>query len=133
MKIAKKRCATPLSAALAAFGLVVFLSAAPAWGVDTLSSGAGRDDRAVRHPRFSLKVVFAERQGAFVAGVAVKITGEDGRTLVDDSSAGPWFYADLPPGTYEVRAQHGAARTMGTVEVGGGRQKVLYLTFRTRG
>ncbi len=141
METAKKGRLGPAgmtAAALAALALAALMLAAlaplvllpaTARAVDTLSTGAGRDARTAAHVSYSLKIVFAERTGAFVAGVLLKIVDESGRALVEEISGGPWFFADLPPGTYVVHARRNGARTKATVEVSGERQKKLYLTF----
>ncbi len=132
MKTGKKRRALRMWAAPAMAALLVFLPTAALPGVDTLSTGVGQEGRSAGHREFSLKVVFAERLGPYVAGVSLKIVDEGGQALVDTLSAGPWFYAKLPPGNYRVHARRNGARTEGTVEITGVRQKVLYLTFPAR-
>ena len=42
----------------------------------------------------------------FVADVHVRVTGSDGRTVLDVPSQGPIFLLQLPPGAYTVEAEH---------------------------
>ena len=97
--------------------------------VRTLSTGAGKDNRTLRR-EFSLKVVFAQRAGPFLAGVKVTIYDEAGGKVVETFSEGPWLLVALPPGKYRVVARRKSGpRAAGTVQVTGVRQKSLYLTW----
>jgi hypothetical protein len=72
------------------------------------SGGVGlnsREELVAREDEFSLKLVFAEKgAGAYLANVGVRISDPGGRTLLDATADGPWFYAKLPAGTYRVTA-----------------------------
>jgi hypothetical protein len=49
----------------------------------------------------------ARRSGAFLSGVRVRITeSTTGKTVLDHRLDGPWLFAALPPGRYEVEAIH---------------------------
>jgi hypothetical protein len=52
---------------------------------------------------YNLKLSFAEKSGVFLSDVKVLIE-KDERQMVRTTSNGPWFYIQLPPGTYNVRA-----------------------------
>ncbi len=97
----------------------------------TLSGGVGKDER-VRNPDFSVRIEFAELSGAYLADVSVVVYDADGKTIVDETADGPWFYADLAPGDYRVvaarkdGARQGAAFTVN----GGDRQQVIRLVWR---
>ncbi len=97
--------------------------------VRTLSTGVGKEER-IPHEGFTLLVVFAEAKGPLLADVTVKITGQDGATVLEAVSEGPWFYADLPAGTYQVQAtrKDGTQHTA-SVTVAAGAQQVLRLTW----
>ena len=77
---------------------VVLLCAVPATGQaqKTMSTGAGSNTR-IDYPGYSLKLIFAERDGPYVAGIDVTIFDDNGNKVVDAFSAGPWFLADLAP------------------------------------
>lgn len=116
---------------LAAAVLLGFLvsPAAEAQQPRSFSTGAGKDGRAAR-PGYSLKVVFAQRDGPFLAGVEVVVYDESGAKVVETFSDGPWLFLDLPPGAYRVVARlKGGRGAAGEVKVGGKRQKSLYLTW----
>lgn len=124
----------PLAAALLVAVLLAFMlpSPAPAQQADTFSTGVSKDDRTV-HREYSLKVVFAAKQGAFRAGVNVTIYDQSGAKVVDTFSQGPWLFVDLPEGSYRVVArQEGEAKGLGAageVKITAGRQKALYLIW----
>lgn len=52
----------------------------------------------------NLKLVFANLEGQYVADVDVAIADANGRRLLDVDSADPLFFAQLPPGDYNVTA-----------------------------
>ena len=95
----------------------------------TMSTGAGSDTR-VAYPGYSLKLVFAQRAGPYLAGVDVTIFDEGGKKVVDAYSDGPWFLADLPPGTYKVVAQRKSGpKAAAIVTISEGRQKRAFITW----
>lgn len=53
---------------------------------------------------FNLKLVFALNSGAYLSGVQVAIVDRKGQTIIDATSDGPWFMAELPAGSYQVIA-----------------------------
>ncbi len=110
---------------------VVLLCAVPATGQaqKTMSTGAGSNTR-IDYPGYSLKLIFAERDGPYVAGIDVTIFDGNGKKVVDAFSAGPWFLADLAPGTYRVVAKRkGGAETAAAVTISPDRQKRVFLTW----
>lgn len=76
-------------------------------GIRFLSAGVGIEERKATYPPFSLKLIFAQTDGAFIAGVSVTIkdlTGKDILKISEDQVSGPWLFLDLVPGTYLVTA-----------------------------
>lgn len=51
-----------------------------------------------------LNLGFAEVSGAFLGDVKVVIEDASGNALVNTVVDGPWFFAPLPAGTYNVKA-----------------------------
>ncbi len=130
MKTANKFAALVAGTLLGAVLTVLsFPSPAPGQQVRTLSAGVGKGDRTIRRD-FSLKLVFARKQGPFVAGVRVTIFDQGGNKILETVSDGPWLFVDLPEGSYRVvaRPEKGAGAA-GEVKVTAGRQKSLYLTW----
>lgn len=75
-----------------------------------LSAGVGIEERKATYPSFPLKLIFAERGGAFLTGVSVTIQNMSGKeilTISPDQISGPWLFLDLGPGTYRVTAVRG--------------------------
>jgi hypothetical protein len=101
-------------------------------GVRWVSGGIGEDGRAELaelRPDFNLQLSFAvKREGSYLADVKVMVRDAAGRELIDAVSEGPWFFAQLPPGRYEVSATfHGVTHERAVVlREGGQRQVYLY-------
>ena len=76
-------------------------------------------------------MTFAELQGPYKGDISVTIYDSGGKIIVNEGSAGPWFYADLPPGKYRVVA----ADTSGdgqsaSFDLEGSKQKIVRLVWR---
>lgn len=80
----------------------------------------------------NLQMVFAQRDGSYLADVDVAVADERGNELLDVDSSGPLLYAQLPPGQYEVTATLSPGRTIQrSVEVPEqGRHTERFLFFR---
>ena len=78
-------------------------------GVAYVSGGVGDDEQALLHGQrrdYSFWLTTAvRRSGAHLAGVQVRIREADsGRLLLEHRMDGPWLFAHLPVGRYEVEA-----------------------------
>ncbi|MEZ5667866.1 MAG: hypothetical protein R3F55_10620 [Alphaproteobacteria bacterium] len=95
-----------------------------------LCAGVGEESRAEADAmQHSLKIVFAEPDGHFLADVATVIEDGDGGVLVDVTCPGPWLLVDLPAGTYRIDASfHGETRTI-SVDVAGEQGQEQLVTF----
>ncbi len=100
--------------ALFAFGLLAALPVHAATGnvegtVPHLSGGVGKGERSrlTSEARdYNLKLVFlTEQSKSYLARVGVTIRSEDGKPLLKAISDGPWFFARLPAGVYQVSAE----------------------------
>ena len=126
MKSARKILAPTIIAVIA---MLATSYGAAALAQRTLSTGEG-SNRRIAYAGYSLKLVFALRAGPYVAGVDVRIFDESGAKIVDAYSQGPWFLADLLPGTYRVVARRKtgpAAAAMVTISAG--KQQRVFLTW----
>ncbi len=99
----------PQSGALAAQfpPAIVITEGKTAEGFAYLSGGVGADERLALEERakgFPVKLVFAAADGSYLADVKLEISGEKNRAMLSTTTTGPWFYIDLPPGTYGVKA-----------------------------
>lgn len=105
------RCTMPTTLAVAAQfpPTIVITEGQTSLGYPYLTGGVGSDERAALEERgktFNLKLAFAERRGPFLADVNVVITDRKGAEILSLASAGPWFYMQLPPGSYNVTATY---------------------------
>lgn len=103
------RCAAPRSMALATQfpPAIVITEGKTAEGFPYLTGGVGSDERLALEERakaFNVKLVFALSDGSYVAGVKLEIAGAKNQMIVSTTTTGPWFYIQLPPGTYSVKA-----------------------------
>jgi hypothetical protein len=76
-------------------------------GILYVSGGIGLDEREAMSAiasEYNLKIVFALKEGNYLADASVLIKNAQGRTVLDAVSDGPWFYARLPAGQYAVTA-----------------------------
>lgn len=118
---------------MVAAGLIVAGLAAPALAQTASSApftcvGAGADQREqAEASQYSLKLVFAEPGGHFLADVATRITDSAGDVLLETVCDGPWLLLDLPAGTYQVDASFGDQSQTLSVTVGQARTEQLVI------
>jgi len=75
--------------------------------ISYINGGIGSDERKTllrMGKAYGLKLMFAVESGAYIANVNVIIRNKSGGEILEVPYAGPWFYADLPPGHYTVSA-----------------------------
>jgi hypothetical protein len=106
------RCSVPQTGVLAAQfpPAIVVNRGKTAQGFVYLSGGVGADERLVLEERdkaFNVKLVFADADGSYVANVQLEIADGKGEAILSTTTAGPWFYIQLPPGIYKVKAAFG--------------------------
>ena len=64
---------------------------------------SGRDELRTLSPQFNLRLMFAmQGSGNYLAGAQVRILNSRGAVVLDATSEGPYFLAQLPPGSYTV-------------------------------
>lgn len=79
-------------------------------GVTFVTGGIGQSRiEAFRKaaPDYNLRATFTAPGGAFMADVNVTLKDAQGNTLVTTITEGPFFYAQVPPGRYELTAAFG--------------------------
>ncbi len=92
-----------------------------AQGVEFLSGGVGKDERDAmkQHAKaFNAHFVFADSQGHCLSAVAVRITDAKGNAVLETTTQGPWLYANLPAGSYEVAAAFQGKTQKRRIQVG---------------
>jgi hypothetical protein len=95
-------------------------AASPLWAASdaatapVLSGGVGEGERAklAEEARgYNLKLVFTMSTGSYIAEVPFQVL-RGGKTVVDETSKGPWAFVKLAPGRYTVKANfEGKAQT----------------------
>lgn len=89
-------------------------------GIRYMTGGVGSEERAAMEQMakdYDSKLVFALTTGEYLANVEVIIRESGGKILLDAVSDGPLFFADLPPGQYEITASYKNQRKFRTVKV----------------
>ncbi len=92
-----------------------------AHGVEFLSGGVGKDEREAmkQHAKaFNTHLVFADGTGKYLSAVAVRITDAKGKAVLETTTQGPWLYANLPAGSYEVAAVFQGKEQKRRIQVG---------------
>lgn len=76
-------------------------------GTPYLSGGVTDDERAqmlAGGKNFNLKLIFAEKTGAYLTDIEVVVTDPKGKKVLEIKSGGPIVLAKLPAGNYRVAA-----------------------------
>jgi hypothetical protein len=117
------RCGMPTTSAIAArFPPAIIITEGKAnQGFPYLFGGVGSDEREAMEARakgYNVKLIFAEKRGAFISGVIVELATAKGTEIVSLVTEGPWFYIQLPSGDYSVKATFkGATRQIKDLKV----------------
>ena len=122
------------------FLLCVFIfgiTTAAAQNVKFISGGVSDDSAermAARGKEFNLKLLFAAKDGHYLADVAVSISDAGNRKILDTVSEGPFLLAQLPPGKYAISATYaGAAQIRNTTIAATGRRELILPLGRAGG
>ncbi|MGH7824180.1 MAG: carboxypeptidase-like regulatory domain-containing protein [Candidatus Binatia bacterium] len=76
-------------------------------GVAYMTGGVGIGEREAMEnwgKNYNLKLSFAEKSGVYLADVDVVVEDRNGNEKIKVMTNGPWFYLQLPPGAYTVKA-----------------------------
>ena len=101
-------------------------------GIRYVSGGVGvSEQEALRamDQDFNMQLIFATPHGNYLADVGVVIKDSAGNTVLNTVSQGPWFYAQLPAGTYTVTAQFEGQSVQRVVHVSPDHQTEMVLTM----
>jgi hypothetical protein len=103
------RCSVPTAdAAAAQFPPALMITEGKtSQGFPYLFGGVSTNEREAMEERakgYNVKLVFAEKRGAFISGVTIVIASAKGAEIASLNTDGPWFYIQLPPGDYSVKA-----------------------------
>jgi hypothetical protein len=76
-------------------------------GFPYLFGGVSTNEREAMEERakgYNVKLVFAATDGSYISAVSVMIATAKGAEIASLKTDGPWFYIQLPPGSYSVKA-----------------------------
>ena len=76
-------------------------------GFAFLSGGVSSDEREVMEQKgkaYNVKLSFAEKRGPYLSDIKLEIRGPKGAEIISTTTNRPWFFIQLPAGTYAVRA-----------------------------
>ena len=103
-------------------------------GIRYLSGGIGEGERAELNAlsnQFNLRLLFAmQGSGNYLADIRVNILDSRGEVTLSAESNGPWFFAQLPPGTYTIEVSIPDQLQRQTVRIEGSRQSQLNFYWR---
>ena len=88
-----------------------------------VSGGAGDEDRdALKQveSQYNLRLLFAARNGEYLANVAVTLSDARGNAVLDTIAEGPIFYARVPPGRYRLTVSNEGQSQSRDISVGNG-------------
>lgn len=98
--------------------------------VKFVSGGVGEDSAAriaALSKDFNLKLLFAQKDGHYLADVAVTISDAQGKKLLAAVAEGPWLLARLAPGKYQVTAAfEGESFTRATTIPATGQRELIF-------
>jgi hypothetical protein len=106
-----------------------FITKGKSYGVMYASGGVGKDERMAMKAmaqNYNVKMIFVEAPKDYVAGVQVKIEDHSGKLLLETTSSGPLFWANLPQGDYRIIATFRNHREMKNLKVTGGAEAVEF-------
>jgi hypothetical protein len=104
----------------AAILLLTVNMAARAADVPHISGGAGADERQAllaQERDYNLKVIAADKSGAYLADVQVVIESATKERVLDTTMDGPILLAKLAPGMYTIKATSHATTLTRTVTI----------------
>jgi hypothetical protein len=88
-----------------------------------VSGGAGDEDRdALKQveSQYNLRLLFAAKNGDYLANIAVTLSDTRGRALLDTIADGPIFYAHVPPGRYRLTVSNQGQSQSRDISIGNG-------------
>ncbi len=102
-------------------------------GVTYMCGGVGEDEsrymKQTAAGDYDLMMTFAERNGNYVADVAVSIKDARGKTVLDTTCDGPILLVDLPSGGYRIHAEADGRALDRTALVKAGKGPARQVTF----
>lgn len=98
--------------------------------VKYMTGGVGLEERKAMEAQakkgYDVKLVFAITPGNYLSDVDVKFNDQSGKSVIAAKANGPWFYADLPKGTYTVVATYEGMSKSQKITVNGGVKQIVF-------
>lgn len=98
--------------------------------VKFVTGGVGEESAArmaALGAEYNLKLLFAARDGHYLADVAVTISAVGGGKLLETVSEGPFLFAQFAPGKYQVSATYaGVTQSRNTTVAATGRRELIF-------
>ena len=97
-----------------------FSGVVPAAEIQAVSGAVGLEDRQrmlQSYADYNLHLAFAHSDGAYLADVGISIRSADGQLVWSGFSEGPFFFAQVPGGQYQVNAEFDGRVVSKTVQV----------------
>ena len=104
--------------------------------VDGMGAGGihcGRRRRRLRRTQgaigkeYNLKLLFAAKDGRYLADVAVSIKDDADRAVLVTTSEGPFLFVQLPPGKYRITTDYaGVVQARTTSVAASGRREMVF-------
>ncbi len=96
------------------------------------SAGLGKEERSLSYPPYSLKLIFVQEGGAYMARIGVDIVSEFIllASIPPEHVQGPWLFINLPKGSYIVNATDSSGRKLTkTIRVSNNQTTVSYFRW----
>lgn len=101
-------------------------------GIDYVSGGVSESSQNAMlqiADQFNLHLTFAVNEGNYLAKVPVRISDNQGNTILETVSEGPLFYTTLTPGLYTITAIATDEERSRRVEITAEQAKALVFTW----
>ena len=121
-----------LPAAAAAAGPALPVEIQSSQGIEFYNGGVGLGERGKMPQLYPLKIVLVTDKGLYLNDAEIVITGKGGsEVLRARADNGPWFIADVPPGSYSLKASLEGQTAAASVRLSAGQKKVVVLSWKT--
>lgn len=99
-------------------------------GIKYACTGVGESKEDPRWANYSAKLMFTTGGRAYVSFVQVKVEDAQGKVVLDVDCDAPWIVAQLPPGSYTIKATADRKYPKSAkLQVGGGKPSELAIRF----
>lgn len=101
-------------------------------GVAFISGGVGDESMSTltrMENQFNLKLFLVGQSGSYLSNISITITDAQGKGVLLTTSEGPVLLANLPGGTYLVKAQKNGQTLEQRVSVTSGKLQTTYFRF----